>query len=175
VSEELLTYARTRTVSKMVIGKPRRPRWREVVFGSVVEELIKQSGDIDVYVISGDQGDSRPLFTPLRERASDWLSYAWGLGSVALCTALARLLFSSLAEANLIMLYLLGVTVVAMRCGRGPAIWASVLSVAAFDFFFVPPYLSFSVSDMQYLVTYACDSRQTRPVNANGVRPHSTP
>src|SRR5439155_5790427 len=79
VSEELLTYARTRNVSNIVIGKPKRPRWREVVFGSVVEELIKHSGDIDVYVISGDQGDSRPLFTPLRERASDWLSYAWGL------------------------------------------------------------------------------------------------
>src|SRR5256712_3116955 len=41
-----------------------------------------------------------------------------------------------------------------MRCGRGPAIWASVLSVAAFDFFFVPPYLTFAVADMAYLVTF---------------------
>src|SRR5256712_5122755 len=155
VSEELLTYARTRNVSKIVIGKPKRARWREVVFGSVVEELIKHSGDIDVYVISGDQGDSRPLFTPLRERASDWLSYAWGLGSVALCTVLAWQLFPHLAEANLIMLYLLGVAVVAMRVGRGPALWTSVLSVAAFDFFFVPPYLTFAVADMQYLVTFS--------------------
>src|SRR5713101_4564198 len=126
VSEELLTYARTRNVSKIVIGKPKRPRWREIVFGSVVEELIKHSGDIDVYVISGDQGASRPLFTPLRERTSDWVPYAWGLGNVALCTALAWQLFPHLAEANLIMLYLLGVAVVAMCCGRGPAIWASV-------------------------------------------------
>ena len=154
VSEELLTYARTRNASKIVIGKPKRPRWRELVFGSVVEEIIKHSGDIDVYVISGEQGDSRPLFTPLRERASDWVSYTWGLGSVALCTVLAWQLFPHLAEANLIMLYLLGVAVVAMRFGRGPAIWASVLSVAAFDFFFVLPYLSFAVSDMQYLVTF---------------------
>ncbi|HSX81007.1 MAG TPA: sensor histidine kinase KdpD [Candidatus Saccharimonadia bacterium] len=154
VSEELLTYARTRNVSKIVVGKPKRPRWREIMFGSVVEELIKHSGDIDVYVINGDQGDFRPWLTPFRERATDWLSYAWGLGSVTLCTVLAWQLFSHLTEANLIMLYLLGVAVVAMRCGRGPAIWASVLSVAAFDFFFVPPYLTFAVADMAYLVTF---------------------
>src|SRR5919109_937242 len=79
VSEELLTYARTRNVSKIVVGKPERPRWREIVFGSVVEELIKHSGAIDVYVISGDQGDSRPLLTPFREHATDWLPYTWSL------------------------------------------------------------------------------------------------
>ena len=49
VSEELLTYARTRNVSKIVVGKPRRPRWREVVFGSVVDELARNNDDIDVY------------------------------------------------------------------------------------------------------------------------------
>src|SRR5262247_571636 len=96
VSEELLTYARTRNVSKIVVGKPARPRWREIMFGSVVEELIKHSGDIDVYVINGDQGDSRPWLTPLRERATDWWSYVWGLGSVALCTVLAWQLSSHL-------------------------------------------------------------------------------
>ena len=53
------------------------------------------------------------------------------------------------------MVYLLGVTLVAMRCGRLAAIMASVLSVAAFDFFFVSPHLSFAVSDLEYLVTFA--------------------
>src|SRR4029453_3757403 len=110
------------------------------------------SGDIDVYVISGEQDDSRPSFTPLREHASNWLAYGWGLVSVALCTALALQLFPYLAEPNLVMLYLLGIVVVAMRFGRGPSIWASVLSVAAFDFFFVPPYLNFTVANVEYLV-----------------------
>jgi len=50
-------------------------------------------------------------------------------------------LFSHLSEANRIMRYLQEVAIVAMRCGRGPAMWASILSVAAFAFFFVPPYL----------------------------------
>jgi len=53
------------------------------------------------------------------------------------------------------MLFLLAVVLVAVRLGRGPAILAAFCSVALFDFFFVPPRLSFAVSDVQYLVTFA--------------------
>ena len=53
------------------------------------------------------------------------------------------------------MVYLLGIVAVATRLGRGPSILASVLSVAAFDFFFVPPFYTFAVSDVQYLITFA--------------------
>ena len=53
------------------------------------------------------------------------------------------------------MVYLLGIVTVAARSGRGPTVLASVLSVATFDFFFVPPFFSFAVSDTQYLVTFA--------------------
>jgi two-component system sensor histidine kinase KdpD len=59
------------------------------------------------------------------------------------------------ALSNLIMVYLLGVVLVAYRSEAGPSIVASILSVAAFDFFFVPPYLTFAVSDTQYFVTFA--------------------
>ena len=63
--------------------------------------------------------------------------------------------FGRLELVNLVMLYLLGVMFVATRFGRGPSVLAAVLSVAAFDFFFVPPRFSFAVSDVQYLVTFA--------------------
>ena len=74
--------------------------------------------------------------------------------------ALASLLASGftrigLAEANVVMAYLAGVAGVAFRLGRGPAVWASVLSVLVFDFCFVPPFWSFSVNDTQYLITFA--------------------
>src|SRR5215813_7138056 len=155
VSEELLTYARTRNVSKIVVGKPLRPRWREVVFGSVVDELARNTDDIDVYVISGEHDDSRPPSTRLPEQSSDGPDYGWVLAVVVGCTVLDWLLFPFLEKANLVMVYLLGVTLVAMRRGRLAAIMASVLSVAAFDFFFVSPHLSFAVSDLEYLVTFA--------------------
>ena len=155
VSEEIVTYARTRNVSKIVVGKPLRPRWREIVFGSVVDELARNTDDIDVYVISGEHDDSRPPSTRPPDHTSDWAAYGWALAVVLLCTVLDWLMFPVFEKANLVMVYLLGVTVVAVRGERLAAIMASVLSVAAFDVFFVTPYWSFAVTDLEYLVTFA--------------------
>src|SRR5262245_15828102 len=85
VSEELLTYARTRNVSKIVVVKPLRPRWREVVFGSVVDELARNTDDIDVYVISGERDDARPPSTRLPEQTSDSSDYGWVIAVVVGC------------------------------------------------------------------------------------------
>ena len=119
-----------------------------------------------------------------------WYAYAQAVGVVALTTALAWLMFPHFELANLIMVYLLGVVMVAARSGRGPSILASVLSVATFDFFFVPPYLTFQVADGQYVVTFAVSSslpslrarspsgfvsRWRRRASASGGRPLSTP
>jgi two-component system sensor histidine kinase KdpD len=155
VSAEILAYARTRNVSKIVVGKPPRSRWREVVFGSVVDELARNTDEIDVYVISGEHDNFRPPARRLPEQTSDGSAYGWMLAVVVGCTALNWLLFPVFEKANLVMVYLLGVILVAMRGGRPAAIMASVLSVAAFDFFFVNPYLTFAVSDLEYLVTFA--------------------
>ncbi len=154
VAQELLSYARTRNVAKIIVGKPVRARWKEWVFGSVVAELVQQSGEPDIYVITGEAGESRPLATQAVKRNSDWSSYGLGMVGVALSTAVAWLMFPYFGLANLIMVYLLGVVLVATRYGRGPSVVASVLSIAAFDFFFIPPYLSFAVSDIQYLLTF---------------------
>lgn len=157
VSETILQYAQRRNVSKIVVGKPRKPRWREVVFGSVVDDLVRHSGEIDVYVITGEHDDTRSepvhVFQPTSSRAA----YGRGMVVVVLCTLLVvaiRRWLPMVAEANVVMIYLLGVVFVATRYGRGPSITASILSVAAFDFFFVLPYLTFAVADTQYLVTF---------------------
>lgn len=155
VAQELLSYARTRNVTKIIVGKPVRARWKEWVFGSVVAELVQQSGETDIYVITGEAGESRPLATQAVRRSSDWSSYGLGVLGVGLSTGVAWLMFPYFGLANLIMVYLMGIVLVATRYGRGPSVLASVLSVAAFDFFFVPPYLSFAVSDIQYLLTFA--------------------
>jgi two-component system sensor histidine kinase KdpD len=154
VSQEILSYARNRNVCKIIVGKPLRSRWKEVVFGSVVADLVKESGEIDIYVITGEAGESRPLVSRVLQRTSDWSAYGKGVLIVALATALAWLMFPYFSLANLIMVYLLGVVIVASRLGRGPSVMASILSVAAFDFFFVPPYFSFAVADTQYVVTF---------------------
>jgi two-component system, OmpR family, sensor histidine kinase KdpD len=156
VGDVVLAYARSRNVSKVVVGKPEHPRWRELLFGSTVDDLVRGSGAIDVYVITGEHEAPEPSAPRiLVEQTSDRSAYGWGLLAVAISTSIAWLIFPYFALANLIMVYLVGVVLVAWRCGRGPAILASLLSVAVFDFFFVPPYMTFAVSDVEYTFTFA--------------------
>jgi len=154
VPQELLSYARSRNVTKMIVGKPVRSWWKEWLLGSVVPELVHQSGEIDIYVITGEAGEGQPLVRRSLRRTSKRSGYAFALLGVLIATAVAWLMFPYFGAANLIMMYLIAVVAVAIRCGRGPSVLASVLSVAAFDFFFVPPYFSFAVSDVQYLLTF---------------------
>lgn len=154
-SEELLSYARARNVSKIIIGKPTHPRWKDKLFGSVLDEVVRGSGDIDVYVITGDTGEPAPRpagkAAPARWEGRDWLL---SIGSVAACTGVAALMFPYFALVDLAMVYLLGVVFTASRAGKGAVFSATVLSVAAFDFFFVPPYYTFAVADIRYFVTF---------------------
>jgi len=156
MSEALLAYARDRNVTKIVVGKPTRTRWQRFVFGSIVDALVQGSGDIDIYVISGGREDGTPV-APVRRGAlpTDWSAYGRAAGVVAIATAVSWLLPPVSERSNLVMVYLLGIVIVAMRTGRGPSLLAAVLSVAAFDFFFVPPYFTFAVSDVRYLFTFA--------------------
>ena len=171
VAQEVLNYARTRNVSKIVVGKPtNRSRWRRLLGRFTVDEIIARSGDIDVYVISGEAEEAafmrqNPLLARSRAYfdisaasrsavAKKRIGYPVSVVIMAVCTLIAWFLKPRFELTNLVMVYLLGVVVVSLRFGRGPAALASVLGVAAFDFFFVPPYFSFAVTDTQYLVTF---------------------
>ena len=155
VSAQLLAYARSRNATKIIVGKPLRSRWKEWLFGSVVDDLVRGSGDIDIYVMTGEGGTGKPLVKGLLQRTSERRNYGYASAVVGACTALSLVMSPYFGQANLIMVYLFGVVVVATRWGRGPSALASLMSVAAFDFFFIPPYYSFAVSDAQYLLTFA--------------------
>jgi two-component system sensor histidine kinase KdpD len=83
------------------------------------------------------------------------MAYGQAILAVLFATGVAWAMVPRFELSNIIMTYLLGVVAVAARGGRGPAVLASLLSVAAFDFFFVPPSFTFAVSDPQHLVTFA--------------------
>jgi two-component system sensor histidine kinase KdpD len=154
VVQEILRYARSRNVTKIILGKPARARWREWMFGSVVNEMARQGGDIDLYIISGEGTDfaSRRLLEKKEELP--WRDIGWAIGVVALCTLVNWPLLKYLDRVNLVMIYLLGIMWTAYQLGRTPSMVASVLGVLAFDFFFVPPYFTFAVTDTQYVFTF---------------------
>jgi two-component system sensor histidine kinase KdpD len=155
LQEDILTFAQDRNITKIVVGKPSRPRWMEVVMGSTVDELIRDSGDIDVFAISGEAG--REPATPLIRRpiTSPVQNYLLAALMVALASFISLLIFRHTELADIVMVYLLGILVVATRVGRGPSLLASILSVAALDFFFVPPFFSFTVTDFRHVGTFA--------------------
>ena len=93
-----------------------------------------------------------PSVAPVQPRL--WANYGAALGVSLACTALAAVMYPYFALTNLIMVYLLGATIAALKFGRGPASAAAVANVLAFDFFFVPPRFSFAVADLQYIITF---------------------
>ncbi|MCY1059313.1 sensor histidine kinase KdpD [Nannocystis sp. SCPEA4] len=156
IGERILEFARARNVTRLVVGKPSQPRWRELLAGSVLDTLVRGSGVIDVHVISGDEGPlaRRSMLRPMTPRRARPITYAWAAGSVAGVTGLCTLLYSYIDMSDIIMLYLLVIMMTAARFGRGPSMLAAVLSVASFDFCFVPPFYDFAVADARYMLTF---------------------
>jgi len=154
----LLQYARTRNASRIVVGEPKRRGLRALLRRSTVVELLDRAGGIDVSVIARRRVAAAPATLPgtprLEPPAVHWDRYGWAVGVTALCTLIAFAMHGHFELTNVVMVYLLGATVAGLRLGRGPSILTAVLSVAAFDFFFVPPAFTFAVSDAQYLVTF---------------------
>lgn len=155
VAETVLEFARRNNVTKIIAGKPLRPRWYEFLRGgSVVDQIIRESGSIDIYVIS--EGTNKtftlPKSSPLLIRR--WDRYLKSVLLVGIVTLFNFLIYGKLEPTNLVMFFLAAVVISALYLGRGPSILASFLSVLAFDFFFVHPRYSFAVTDTEYIVTF---------------------
>ncbi len=154
LQQVLLDYARRHNITRILVGKPLRPIWQERLQGSLVNRLIRESGPIDIFVISGEQQEAAPLparrFFPHRPLNR----YLWSVLLVTAATLLSFLIRDYITPTNLVMVYLLAVVIAAINLGKGPSMLASLLGVLAFDFFFVPPYLTMAVSDTEYILTF---------------------
>lgn len=157
VADEIITYAQTHNVTKIVIGKPQQPRWREVLFGSAVDDLVRNSGEIDIHVIRGSADEPEARTPPkLEPRQHDLAGFAVAILATLITSAIGWPFHHSLgiANENVLMLYLLGVLWVATHHSRSAATLASILAVAAYDVIFVPPYYTLAISDREYIVTF---------------------
>src|SRR5271154_1805597 len=154
-ADETVRYALSRNVTKIVLGKPTHPRWRDFMSPSFLDKIVRSSGDIDVYVISGEDAETPPAPAGPRDTSPiDVRLYASSVMTVAASTGVAWVLFGQRQLADVVMIYLLGIILVAMRLGYGPSLAAAGLSVLLLDFLFVPPYFRFAVSDFQHVVMF---------------------
>src|SRR5215472_14561912 len=162
-------YAHTRNATRVIVGEPKRRGWRAWLRPSTATELVRRARGFDVVLIAaasdgnrtargattgggGIAGVAPGTTTP---QAVRYDRYAQAVAITLLCTVIALLMYPRFELSNLVMIYLLGVTVAGLRLGRGPSALTAFLNVLSFDFFFVPPRFSFAVSDAQYLVTFA--------------------
>ena len=156
IASTVIDYARQHNITRIIIGKTLRPRWQEYVFGSVVDQLIHYSGNIDIYVISSNEHTQQKIgdldFLLPVTLPKDYIAC---IALIAAVTIIGWLIMSFISPTNLSMLYLLAVVVIAYKKGLRPAIFTAIIGVLAFDFFFIPPYLRFRVTDTEYLITFA--------------------
>jgi len=153
--EALIRFAREHNVTKIIVGKPLAFHPWDRLRGSLVDRMVRASGDIDVYVTAGDpaDGEKTPEHTP--REPIHVPSYLLAVGSAGLSTAIAWLLFGRGQLADVVMMYLLGVVLVSTRVGLWPSVAAALAGVAAFDLVFIPPYFTFAVADLRHAVTFA--------------------
>jgi two-component system sensor histidine kinase KdpD len=162
IAEALVEYARDHNLSKIVMARGHATwPWRT----SHIRRVAARAPDIDLVEVGDASGD--PKRSADVRAQGDTVAYALGggkrrawayamavAGSIVAALVLTPML-AFLDLANIAMLFLLVVLLVAVKLGRGPSVMATCVSVVCFDFFFVPPRFSFAVSDLQYLITFA--------------------
>jgi two-component system sensor histidine kinase KdpD len=166
IAREIINYARGQNFSRIVLGRDNaRWPWRQ----SHLKRIASLAPDIDL-IETGRRDSQEPPLPPASNgnaaaapagtdisptaRKRRLTGYLWSVSACILTTLIATPMLGYFELANIVMLFLLNVVLVAVRFGRGPAVLSTFLGVAAFDFFFVPPRLTFAVSDLQYVVVF---------------------
>ena len=154
-----VAYAREHRLGTVVIGRS-SPRlgWRRIGPKPFVRQVAELAPDLELLLIARDPGGPATPKTRLLEgehAVNVWPGCGWAVASSAAVSLIATPMRGWFDLANIVMLFMLAVVLVAVKFGRIPALLAATVNVLAFDFFFVPPRFSFAVSDVQYLLTFA--------------------
>src|SRR5438094_4890034 len=154
VANEIAGYAREHHAAKIVVGRSPQPVLLRLLRPTVADQLARRLGTVDLYVISTSEQHADALTERedgLRRRA--WVRYALSAAVMLAVTAVELPLRAALSPANLVMPYLMAAVVIALRWGQAAAIISSVTGALFFDYSFIPPYFTFAVTDLQYVMT----------------------
>jgi two-component system sensor histidine kinase KdpD len=152
--KEIMNFAHDQNITLILVGKKIRSRWRDLLFRRLADEIVRHSDNISVYIITSQEKDSLKHIKPVQaKKKTPYRVYGISITILVIASLINFLLFPHVHASNYIMIYLLAVTVIALFGEIGPSILASLLSVLAYDFFFVQPYYSFYVNSAEYLLT----------------------
>ncbi|WP_439375679.1 DUF4118 domain-containing protein [Bradyrhizobium sp. PMVTL-01] len=151
IADDLVNFAQANNVTQIVIGKSTRSRWFEMTRGSVVHDLVRRAGNISVHVIPGDElageAPKTAVQTAARSEPFDARPYLKALGITTLGLAAAMLIKPYFGVENVDLMFLTAVVAVAVRYGLWPSLLASIAASLAYNFFFLPPVYTFTITD----------------------------
>lgn len=155
-TKEIMEVARSHNITTIVIGKPRHSRLWETIRGSIVDELIRKSGEINVYVIRGDaeQKQATPTTAAPAKKTLPILQYCGSIIMIAMVTGFSLILKDKLGMANIALLYQLPVVLSAYWWGRWPSYLTTLCSIAVFGFFFEAPSVHFQNYHLSHLWSF---------------------
>src|SRR5215472_8549823 len=152
IADDVIRFAHANNITQIIIGKSTRSRSFEILHGSVVHELVRRSGNISVHVIAGEELARDPIPTKTVRPAEDatpfdpW-PYAVALLAVAVALGVGELIQPVLGIENVDLVFLTVVVAVAVRYGLWPSLLATVASSLCYNFFFLPPIYTFTITD----------------------------
>ncbi|HZB93000.1 MAG TPA: sensor histidine kinase KdpD [Stellaceae bacterium] len=157
VADEVVSYAQANNISHIALGKSERSRWFEMLHGSVVHDLVRRAGGISVHVIAGERESeagppaktiaTRPPAEPIEP-----VPYLVTTGIIAVALGVGLVLQQILSIQNITLVFLTGILVSAIRFGLLPSLFACLLSVLTYNFFFLPPLYTFTIADPENVV-----------------------
>ncbi|MFA5955385.1 ATP-binding protein [Hyphomicrobium sp.] len=159
VADDIIAYSRAHNVTQIIIGKSERSRWFEILNGSVVHDLVRQSGDISVHVISGEQLPTEPpspqtVRTAKDERPGSPLDYLLTFVAMGAALAVAWVLKPWIGVESVDLVILTAIVGVAVKFGLGPSLVASVTGALLYNYFFLPPLFTFTIADAKNVAAF---------------------
>lgn len=159
VAQDIVRHATANNFTHIVIGRPTRSRWRELIEGSLTYDLIRNAGDISVHVISGNERNAEAMSRTVKAADEQWQFEIWpylrATAYVVGSLAFAVLLDQFLDVRNLAVIFLIGVLTSAVTGGLWPALYACLISAIAFNYFFLEPRYTLTIEDPESIVALA--------------------
>ena len=152
IADDVIAFAQANNVTQVIIGKSTRSRWFELLHGSVVRDLLRSCGNISVHVIAGEDLDKqtipkKTIRTAEKAAPFDPRPYVIAIVAIAAALGVGKLIQPWFGIENVDLVFLAAVVGIAARYGLWPSLFASIVASLCYNFFFLPPVYTFTITD----------------------------
>ena len=152
IADDVVNFAHANNITQIIIGKSTRSPWFELLHGSVVRDLLRSCGNISVHVIAGEHLDKevipkKTVRTAEKAVPFDPHPYVVAIVAVAAALGVGKVIQSRLGIENVDLVFLTAVVGIAVRYGLWPSLFASIVASLCYNFFFLPPVYTFTITD----------------------------